>query len=135
MLESFSCPKYESLKPLIGSIKLESYAAFLALDIKKEDIKKLPIQYQEFAIAQLQKDPQKITTALKKITPLTSQMIAASLAYEYLSNDIIESIIKSASYHGYKYAVIQWLKFQLQQTDNPETKKIILQKLHILQAY
>ncbi len=132
MLETYSCPKYEALKPFIHLKSLEAYSSFLSGTLKTENIKNLPSQYQEFASAQLQNTPQKMMQSLQKIKPLTSQMIAASLSKKYLNETIIESIIQSASFHGYKYALIQWLEFQLQQTNDTKAQKLILQKIKII---
>jgi hypothetical protein len=125
MLETFSCPKYDELKGIINSKELNAYESFLSKKLKKDEIKYLPKQYRELAHIQIKTNKQNINQNIASIKPLTSKMIAASLERENIDINIIDTIIKDASFHGYKYALIQWLEFKSQISNNQKTDKIL----------
>ncbi len=120
MLEPFSCPKFDELKPLVESKELDAYESFLSQTLHKDEISYLPKQYQKFA-----KNGYDKKSGIKEIEPLTSKMIVASLSRENITITDIDNIINDASYHGYKNALIQWLKLKLQKKDDEKTRQIL----------
>lgn len=132
LLEPFTCKNYEALKPLISSDELESYAHFLVGDYTTDEVKKLPKQYQDFAYAKLSGDTESINKAVLSIKPFTSEMIAGSLSQDLLSHESIAKIVDKASYHGYRYAVIVWLRLQIEKSSDPEQQSYLRQKLKVL---
>ncbi|MEA3521779.1 MAG: hypothetical protein U9R50_02260 [Campylobacterota bacterium] len=134
LLQAFTCKEYDRLKPLIVSDELESYEHFLSGKFTLNDIQNLPKQYQNFAKAQLSQNTKAINDALITITPLTSQMIAASLAQEYLSEKSIDTIVNQASYQGYRNGVIVWLSLQIERSSDTKKQAHLSQKLKVLLA-
>jgi len=132
LLQEFTCKDYDSLKSLIKDNELSSYYNFLSVKFDKNDLNNLPKQYHSFAEAFLSKDLKSMKKSLKTVEPFTSQMIAASLIKEELDESTISMIVDKASFRGYRYAVIVWLNFQIDQSDDPQERELLKEKLKII---
>ena len=91
--------------------ELDAYYAMLEGNLTERRVWDLPYQYRDFARAVLKGDGARIRTAVAAVTPLQSQMVAASLGLEHLDEPLIEAIIDEASRLGYRRAVIAWMRY------------------------
>lgn len=132
LLEPFSCPRFDTLEPLVNSDRLSAYKHFLDNSLTQDEISLLPDQYKDFAQSRHNQSTQQMLEEISQITPLTSKMIAASLVKEELSPSIRKKILDDISYHGYTYAAITWLTFEIEHTDDSTKKRALLQKLKII---
>ncbi len=127
-----ACDEYRSISEHSDDPSLPGYFALLSQDFRQKDISSFPPQYQPFAKAYLSKERHAIQKSIANIELLTSQMIAAAIAREYLDDATMETIIERASYFGYKRAVIAWMQQLIDTTDDAEKAARLKQKLSIL---
>ncbi len=126
------CQKYNNIKELINSKKLDAYYDFLNLNIKKEDISKLPNTYQQFALHLKTKNYLQANNDILNIKKATSQLIAASLLKDKIDKKSMKKVIKTASFYGYKKVVLYWLKRLKKTTNKEEEIKKISKKISII---
>ena len=99
--------------------------------MQEEDIKFLPTQYHDFAQALLTNNTIDIQKEILNISAPISKMIAASLVQESLTLQTIQNVQESASYHGYKKAVVLWLDLEIEKSSGVD-KARLQNKLEIL---
>lgn len=132
VLEPFSCKEYEDLRLITHDNELEAYYALLSKNTQQITISNLPPQYHRFASSLIKNDSENINTDISDITPLTSRMIAASIAVDSVNEATINKIIADASYLGYKHAVMKWLNLLIERTSEQDKREILIKKLNIL---
>ena len=132
LLEPYTCPRYDKLESLIDSDSLSAYKHFLQNTLNENELSVLPKQYRAFAQARVANDREEMLKVISKITPLTSKMISASLIKEKLSLELQEEILQEISFHGYTYAAISWLTFEIEHTNDVKKKRRLQQKLEII---
>ncbi len=119
------CQEYKDIKEIINSNTLDAYYDFLLSIITGKQIDKLPKIYQEFAWHMETKNFKKANTDILSMDRATSQILAASLLKNNIDKKSINKVIETASFHGYKKAVIFWLKkLKRITTDKKEVDKI-----------
>ncbi len=128
------CKNYKALSNLVEDQKLNAYHAFITSSLETKQIQHLPAIYQKFALSILKSDQKSANEELIKMDTITSQLLSAAIIKEKLSKTTIQSIIKSASFYGYKRAVIYWLKILKDRTTDTDEKKIINKKLSVLES-
>jgi len=126
------CQKYNNIKELINSKKLNAYYHLLNSTITEDEIKDLPQTYQKFASHLQTKDYQQANNDISDIKKATSQLIASSLLKDKLNKQNIKRIIKVSSFYGYKKAVLYWLIKLKEKTSNINEKLTIDKKISIL---
>ena len=129
-----NCEKYKHIQELINKQELNAYYSFITLSIKNENIKYLPQQYQEFALSFSKSDFKKANTELLSMEKETSLLLCASLLKNHLDKETRTKIIQTASYHGYKKAVLFWLGESLKNTSDSNEIKNIQKKIAILKS-
>lgn len=127
-----SCQEYLELSPLLDSNSLDAYYNFLHNKSNAEDREKLPKQYQEFAKYLALKEYAKAFDAIVSMQSISSQLIAASLVREHLSENQKEKIVQIASFYGYKQGVLFWLEEIKASSDDLEKIKLLEHKISIL---
>lgn len=132
LLEPYSCPRYDDIENLTDSETLSAYKDFLQNRLSEEELNNLPKQYRAFAKARVHNDKTQMLQEIPKITPLTSKMIAASLIQDDLPEALREEILDEISFHGYTYATITWLTYEIEQTEDASKKRKLQQKLEII---
>lgn len=128
-----NCSKYKNIKELINNTTIEAYYHLLIQTIKEEEIILLPKHYQSFAQHFLTKEYKKAQEDIVQMQKITSQLISAALIKEHLSNETRNYLIKSASFYGYKKAVLFWLDELSKHTKDPKKLQLIKKKILILQ--
>ena len=132
LLEPYSCQRYDNLENLADSKTLSAYNDFLQNKLSEEEVGNLPKQYRVFAKARLHNDKTQMFQEIPKITPLTSKMIAASLVQDDLPEALRREILDEISFHGYTYATITWLTFEIEHTNDVSKKKKLQKKLALI---
>lgn len=128
------CPTYKKIRPLVDNKNIDAYYLFITQKIVLKQVHFLPKQYQNFADALVKKEFNLANKALRDIKPATSKLLAGSLLKEHIDKKSIQNLIDDASFHGYKKAVLFWLKQLAKKTTQIEEKKKILQKIKLLQS-
>ena len=126
------CQKYNEIKDVVNSNTLDAYYSFLRTNITKKEIDKLPKIYQDFAWHVQTKDYKKANTDIISMDRATSQLLAASLLKNNITKNSINKVIETASFHGYKKAVIFWLERLKAVTIDEEERKKINKKISII---
>ena len=129
-----TCDKYKNIQELMHNKELDAYHSLLNKSLAKSDIQHLPQQYQEFALALLDKNFSKADKHILSITKETSRLLCASLIKNSLEKNTKKSIIETASYNGYKKAVLFWLKETLKDASSPHEMENIEKKISILES-
>ena len=132
VLNPTSCENASVLLQIDPEPSQLAYLSLLRSDLKEEEIKQLPEQYQAFGTAMIEANPAKINTRLEQIKPLSSRLIASALVQSHLSNKNLESLIAELSYHGYKNPLIAWLTVHMQKETDPEKKVRLKAKISVL---
>lgn len=119
------CLEYNQIKDILKEKdSSESYYNMLQKNYDNIDLKSLPPQYSDFVKAMEKKDYRSAFKAIQTIQKTSSKLIAASLMKEHLSKKEIHYIIDEASFSGYKKAVIRWLEFLKEKSNDAEKQKI-----------
>jgi hypothetical protein len=124
-----NCSRYQKIAHLINVASLHAY--YQLLNNQSPQIDALPSQYQGFAKAIIRGNYPQAFEAIIDIKKPTSQLIAAALIKEHLSNAQRVQILNIASQYGYKKAVIFWLKEHAKYS-HAKQKTIILEKINVL---
>jgi len=135
LLEPYSCPRFDHLEALVNVPALSAYNDFLQNTLSENEIDDLPEQYRDFAQARLKGKKREMLKEIESIEPLTSKMITASLIQEQLPPALRQEILQEISFHGYTYAAISWLTFEIDHTDDENKKKQLQQKLKIIYSF
>jgi len=129
------CQKASKLLTLESDPSQKAYLDLLNKQLSSTQIKDLPGQYREFATSLLANDINASNDDIRDIEPLTSRLVASALIKERLSAENIQSLINELSYHGYKRALLAWLKLQIEKEKDPQTKAKLIAKLKVLISY
>lgn len=104
------CQAYLDIRDVVAQDELDAYYAFLTSSLKKEDVKKLPKRYHDFAYSLLKEEYKDANEDVKDMQKVTSKLLTSALLKEKISKENILNVIESASFRGYKKAVLYWLK-------------------------
>ena len=129
-----TCKQYDEISELVDSNKLDSYKDFLTKNLAKSQIPLLPKNYQDFA---LHVESSNYTQANKDILDMkrtTSKLLSAALIKDDINIQTINHIIDTASFHGYKKAVIFWLYELKNKIEDNDKKEKITKKIAILNS-
>ena len=119
------CQKYKSIEDIVDSKPLNAYYNFLISNIQKEEITNLVERYKDFALYLKNKEYKKANNEILNMDRVTSQLLAAALLKEKINKRSISKVIKSASFNGYKKAVLYWLnQLKTKTTNITEIEKI-----------
>jgi hypothetical protein len=128
------CEKYKNIQELVNNEELNAYYAFITRSISHEDIKLLPQHYQVFALSFNKSDFKKANTELLRMEKETSRLLCASLLKNKIDKEVRTKIIQTASFYGYKKAVLFWLGELLKNTSDLGEVKNIERKIAILKS-
>ena len=128
------CDDYKNITELVNNHTLDAYYSFISLSIQNQQISLLPKKYQDFAFHLQSQDYSKANNDILQIKDATSQLLAASLIKENITIEVRQTMIDTASFHGYKKAVIFWLNEAKEATKNKSTKQILSKKIYILKS-
>lgn len=126
------CASYLEVAPYADEPELYSYHALLTGTLENDQLRYLPERYRAFAGALLKQESASIRRLIGQMQPLSSKMIAASLAREHIDDAIMESIIQEASHFGYKRALIAWMTLLASTTADRERAEQLLNRLQIM---
>jgi len=126
------CLKYQNISPTLEDQALKAYYNFLTLNIKFNNIDSLPAQYQDFAKNLLNANYIKANQDITNINKTTSKILAGALLKEHIQEEMIRDIIKDASLHGYKKAVLYWLKRLQQVSKDTKEVAVIKKKIEVM---
>lgn len=132
VLNPSDCALYLEVRPLVKVAELEAYYHLLTGQLKASEIDKLPPQYQSFGEIWISGKTSKLTETVLSISPLESQLVAASIAKEQLSLASIRSLIKATADFGYKLASIRWMAYLAERTPDTDESSQLLKKIEIL---
>lgn len=135
VLEADSCEKASELLALEPEPSQLAYLNLLNKKLSPVQIQDLPQQYRDFASALLNKDTLAFNNDVKNMQPLSSRLLASALIKEHLSEENLRGLIEELSYHGYKRALLAWLKLQIEKEDDPKRKENLMSKLKVLISY
>jgi len=127
------CIEYKKIEELLSSLELKSYFSMLQDDLKEEQIKTLPKQYQLFSEYKIVQKYDLAFESIKNMERISSQFIAASLIKEKLEKGQIYFLIEKASFFGYKKVVLFWLNELIDVEEDIEEKEKIIKKIKILE--
>lgn len=125
--------QYQSIAHLLHSPALDAYYHLIHGSLTSQHIALLPPQYQAFATAKLNANYTKAFDAILAMDRVSSKLIATVLIKNYLTTHQRAQILDIASQYGYKKAVIFWLKEQHRHTTDQQSKKIIMQKIGVIE--
>ena len=134
LTREYSCDKYKKIQTITKSSELNAYYNFITQNFEESDIELLPKQYRSFAEALKQQEYKKANEYVREIEPTTSQLIAAALLGDNLSEESINATIKAASFHGYKRAALSNLELLKSRTNDPKRSEEISAKIKLLQS-
>lgn len=132
VLNPSDCALYLEVRPLIKEAELEAYYNLLTGQLKASEIEKLPPQYQGFGEIWISGRASKLSESVLAISPLESQLVAASIAKEQLSLSAIRSLIQKTADYGYKLASIRWMTYLSDRTPDENESVQLLKKIEIL---
>jgi len=133
--KNYSCKEYIKFDSLMEDKSLDAYYHFITKkSLSEEEIALLPKQYQAFATAAADKEYSRANELLKTIEPTTSQLLAASLLGEHISKESINATLESATFHGYKRAVLFYLTLLKEKSSSEDEKLQIAKKIKLLQS-
>ena len=135
LLEPYTCPRFEHLERLVDAPALSAYNDFLQNTLSEKELDELPEHYRGFAQARLEDNRKQMLEEIANIEPLTSKMITASLIQEDLPPKLRQKILQEISFHGYTYAAIVWLTFEIDHTEDEHRKKKLQQKLKVIYSF
>lgn len=125
VLRDVECQEYDSIKDMLEiDNDCDNYHYMLQKNFNKVNLKKLPLQYNNFVKAMKNKDYNNAFNAIRKMQKTSSKLVAAALMKEFLGKNEINYIINEASISGYKRAVISWLKFLKEKSSDVEQQKV-----------
>lgn len=128
------CKKFKDIKDLVNDEFLNAYYGLVTFQLKKEQIPLLPKIYQDFVWHVENLEYKEANEDILKMDEATSQLLAASLIKENLSNELRNKMVEVASFHGYKKAVIFWLNELKNNTNDKNKKAEISKKISILNS-
>jgi len=126
------CKKYQNIQDLLNNKNLDAYYSFIKSDIKEEQISFLPKTYQDFAQYIKNSKFNKANNEIMQMNKPSSILLSASLMKNNLYNKTRDKIIKTASFYGYKKAVIFWLNEKRKKINDMNEKKKISKIIFIL---
>ncbi|MBU0721769.1 hypothetical protein KJ877_10530 [bacterium] len=126
------CTKYQNIKAVITDKELESYYRLLRLELHNIDISSLPKDYRDFARHVETSRYKQAAEDILAMENTSSKLLAAALIKEHLNNPLRYTLIETASFHGYKKAVLFWLNETKHHTLDGTEKEILSQKISIL---
>lgn len=132
VLNVSDCALYLQVKPLVKAADLEAYYHLLLGKLKASEVEKLPPQYQGFAKVWLSAKTAKLNETVLAISPLESQLVAASLVKEQLSLATLRTLIQKTADYGYKLASIRWMAYLSERTPDEKESEQLLKKIEIL---
>jgi len=131
--KDMKCQRYLDIKDLLTNDLLDAYYHLITLKLKKNDLKIVPKDYVKFAKYLYNKDYTKAYSEILEMPKVSSQLIASSLIKTSLTKHQIKSLLKIASFNGYKKSSIFWLKELKNKTKDIDEQKRIEKKILILQ--
>ena len=126
------CSEYRDMSSLIKDKSLRSYYAFVSSSININEIEPLEAKYKDFARNVLKRNYEDAKENMFNMDKITSKLLSASLIKDQLSLDDVTTLIKDASFYGYKKSVIFWLKVKKEKTTTEIQKQEIDKKIKIL---
>ena len=126
------CKNYRDIEEFVLSEELKAYFSMLKKEVKKEQIKYLPKQYQVFEEYKFEKQYNLAFGAINSMEQVSSQFIAASLIKNELKKSQVKLLIEKASFYGYKKIVLFWLNHYYNMEENLKEKEKIVKKIRIL---
>lgn len=129
-----ACSNYKNIADVVNSDALDAYYGLIISDLQKEQITLLPKKYQNFALHSYTLDYEKANDDILEMKVVTSQLLAASLIKEKVTSKVRNKMIETASFHGYKKAVIFWLNEAKKATDDKYEKERLSKKISILKS-
>ena len=132
ILSPINCDNASTLLKVQPDLQQKAYLSLLNNSLDKQDIHLLPQQYQDFAKALKNTNSKYINKEINAMQPISSKLIASSLAQPYINNENISSLIKELSFLGYKNPLISWLQVQESRETKPQEKIRIRAKIEVL---
>lgn len=132
VLQATECKEAAALLALDSDSHQLAYLHLLTSRLTENEITLLPKQYRSFAQSLLSKDTKEINDTLKKITPVSSRLIASALSINTINDKNIQGLIDELSYHGYKNPLIAWMHVQMNKEKDPAKKARLKAKLEVL---
>lgn len=128
------CKDYKQIKELVLSKELESYFLMIQNNLKKQQIKNLPKQYQEFSKYKSLKKYHEAFKSIENMKQISSKFLAASLIKNKLNKTQINWLIEQASFYGLKKIVLYWLHNLKKLESNKLEKEKLVKKIKILES-
>ncbi len=128
------CEEYKEISPFVQTQDLDAYYKFISSSLKQEEIDLLSQPYKTFALYISQNRFKEAKEELFNIQKTTSLLLGASLIKENLTKKEKEKVLDVASFHGYKKAVLYWLKELQNSTNDLNEKAYFKKKIDILQS-
>ncbi|MBU1659587.1 hypothetical protein KKG72_11155 [bacterium] len=129
-----TCAEFADIQDMLNNEALNAYYSFITSNLQKEQIQHLPKIYKDFAWHVENKNFISASDTILKMDVPTSKLLSFALIKETLDKKQRTIIIEIASYHGFKKAVLFWLKEEMQKEVNTNEKKNILKKISILES-
>jgi len=129
-----SCEKYIKIRDLVGTKTTNAYFNLVTNQLQKKEISHLPEVYQDFALQRYNRAFNSAYEEIQGMQNISSQLISASLIKESLTQHQIETLIKRASFFGYKKSILFWLEELKSSTDDRELKEKITKKISLLKS-
>jgi len=127
------CTKYIEISDVVNDLELDAYYAFIQKKVSQKQVTILPDDYKKFAVLQKNLEYEKASSFIFVTKKVTRSLLFASLIKENLSTEMVKKMISLASFHGYKKAVLFWLKeYRKKATDAEQIK--IDKKIKILMS-
>ncbi len=128
------CEKYQMISDLLEDETLSSYYGLVTKTIKSQQIKSLPREYREYSTYLEKSEFEEAGKYVFKTDKVTASLLMASLMRENLTDAQRDKLVKLASFHGYKKAVIFWLHESGKYAKDTQIAQSIDKKINVLNA-
>ncbi len=130
--EKSQCEKYKDIQELTHDASLDAYYNFLTHQLTQEQIVNLPKKYQDFALHKQNLQFKEANADILKMDEVSSKLLAAALIKEHLTPALRDAMLESASFYGYKKAVLFWLHEAKNNTQDTNKKSELEKKISLL---
>ncbi len=127
-----TCKEYQEIEGLVTCSKIKNYYKMIQKDFDNIDVAMLPSRYRDFIVAMQQEDMVQANSNIQKMEDPVSQLLAISLLGDTATKEILEQVIETTSFHGYKKGSMFLLKKLEIKTNDAQEKELIRKKIELL---
>ena len=133
--EDTKCHRYKNISELLDNKELDAYYDFITLAFKKNTIGNLPQHYKKFAIHLKNSEYTKANENIFAMSKESSSLLAGALIKNHIDEKTRNHLIQTASFHGYKKAVLFYLHEKSKTLQNEKSIQDIEKKIAILRSH